>query len=93
MANSVIRIRKKQFFLYKVMPEFGERIWEYQTVSSYYSRIGLLSSKSIESFFWEEFWANLMIRCGSQSKYKKIYDKENGQAYEIVLNVYSKFFC
>jgi len=66
---------------FKVSPEFGERIWSTKPYHPYYSPDRFIeAAKNIEVFWEENFWQNLMIRCGSQSSTRKIYDKEDGQA-------------
>src|SRR6266496_418841 len=69
---------RNRFFLYKVMPEFGERIWSTKPYHLYYSPGQFIeAAKKYRKFFWEEilgkFDDTLLVPNPST---RKIYDKE-----------------
>jgi len=86
---------RNQFFLYKVMPEFGERKWSTQPFHPYYQPAGFIEkAKEYRKYFTEEILGKFddsMLPSNPQTR--KIYDKEKWTGYEVVLDVYSNLFA
>ena len=86
---------RNQFFLYKVMPEFGERKWSTQPFHPYYQPDRFIEkAKEYRKYFREEILGKFedpMLPPNPQTR--KIYDKEKWTGYEVVLDVYSNLFA
>ena len=85
--------QRNQFFLYKVMPEFGQRKWSTKSYHAYYSPEHFIEQgKSYRKYFWEEilgkFHHNLLP---PNARTRKIYDRELWTGYEVVLDVFGGF--
>ena len=86
---------RNRFFLYKLMPEFGERTW---STKPYHPNLSpnpfIDAAKQYRKFFWEEilgkFDDTLLI---PNPRTRKIYDKARWTGYEVVLDVYPNLFA
>ena len=88
-------MKRNDFFLYKVMPEFGERIWSTKYYHPYYSPTHFIEEgKKYRKYFREEILGKFDDSLLSpNSRTRKVYDKERWTGYEVVLDVYSHFFA
>ena len=86
---------RNRFFLYKVMPEFGERKWSTQPYHPYFSPGRFIEAgKEYRKFFREEILGKFddpMLQPNPHTR--KIYDKERWTGYEVVLDVYPNLFA
>lgn len=96
-VQSLLRDSDKErnnFFLYKIMPEFGERTWSTKPYHHYYSPERFTEkAKAYKKYFQEEiigeFDDSLLA---ANPRTRKVYDKERWTGYEVMLDVYSNFF-
>jgi dienelactone hydrolase len=88
-------MKRNDFFLYKVMPEFGERIWSTKAYHPYYSPTHFIEEgKKYRKIFREEILGKFDDSLLSPNpRTRKVYDKERWTGYEVVLDVYSHFFA
>jgi dienelactone hydrolase len=86
---------RNRFFLYKVMPEFGERNWSTKPYHPYYSPDRFIDkAKEYRKFFWEEILGKFDdTLLPPNPSTRKIYDKERWTGYEVVLDVYPNLFA
>ena len=86
---------RNQFFLYKVMPEFGERTWSTKPYHPYYSPDRFTdAAKEYRKFFGEEILGKFDdTLLAPNPSTRKIYDKERWTGYEVVLDVYPNLFA
>lgn len=86
---------RNRFFLYKVMPEFGERKWSTQPYHPYYSPDRFIEEgKKYRKLFREEILGKFddpMVAPNPHTR--KIYDKERWTGYEVELDVYPNLFA
>ena len=86
---------RNRFFLYKVMPEFGERNWSTKPYHPYFSPDHFIEqAKEYRKFFREEIlgkFDDTMLPPNPRTR--KIYDKERWTGYEVVLDVYTNLFA
>lgn len=82
-------------FLYKVMPEFGERVWSTKPYHPYYSPDHFVEkAKEYRKYFSEEIMGKFQQpMLPANPRTRKIYDKERWTGYEVVLDVYSDLFA
>lgn len=86
---------RKNYFLYKVMPEFAERKWSTTPYHPYFS-VDRFTDKSKEyrQYFSEEIigrFTDSLLPFNAQTR--KIFDKERWTGYEVVLDVYNNLFA
>lgn len=84
-----------RFYLYKVLPEFGDRKWSTKRYHSYFSPDTFVNrSAQYRKYFAEEiigkFDDNLLP---PNARSRKIYDDKLWSGYEVVLDVYSDFIA
>ncbi|MGK2860773.1 MAG: dienelactone hydrolase family protein, partial [Chitinophagaceae bacterium] len=86
---------RNQFFLYKVMPEFGERTWSSKSYHPYFSPDYFIQqAKEYRKYFHEEVMGQFDEEMlAPNARTRKIYDKERWTGYEVVLDVYSNLFA
>jgi dienelactone hydrolase len=86
---------RKRFFLYKIMPEFGERVWTTRPQLPYYSPNRFIeASKKYRKIFNEEIlgkFNDTLLPFDPHTR--KIYDKEKWTGYEVTLDVYPDLFA
>lgn len=86
---------RNRFFLYKVMPEFGERKWSTKLSHPYYSADRFIEQgKQYRTYFWKEILGKFddpMLAPNPLTR--KCYDKERWTGYEVVLDVYKDLFA
>jgi dienelactone hydrolase len=88
-------MERNNFFLYKVMPEFGKRVWSTKAYHPYYSPAHFIEEgKKYRKYFREEILGKFDdTLLASNARTRKLYDKERWTGYEVVLDVYSHFFA
>jgi len=86
---------RNRFFLYKVMPEFGERIWSTKPYHSYYSPDRFIErAKKYRKYFSEETLGRFDDNMLAPNPHtRKMYDKERWTGYQVVLDVYPNLFA
>jgi len=86
---------RNRFFLYKVMPEFGERIWSTKPYHPYYSPHGFIeAANKYRKIFNEEILGKFDDPLLTPNpRTRKIYEKERWTGYEVVLDVYPDLFA
>ena len=86
---------RNRFFLYKVMPEFGERTWSTKPYHPYYSPNGFIeAANKYRKIFNEEILGKFDDPLLAPNPHtRKIYDKERWTGYEVVLDVYPDLFA
>jgi len=86
---------RNKFFLYKAMPEFGERTWSTKPYHPYYSPNGFIeASNKYRKIFYEEILGKFDDPLLAPNPHtRKIYDKERWTGYEVVLDVYQDLFA
>lgn len=86
---------RNRFFLHKVMPAFGERVWSTKAYHPYYSPDGFIEEgKAYRKYFHEEIlgkFDDTMLPPNARTR--KIYNKERWTGYEVVLDVYTDFYA
>ena len=86
---------RNRFFLYKVMPEFGERKWSTQPYHPYFSPDRFIEEgKKYRKLFREEIlgkFEDTLLQLNPRTR--KIYYKERWTGYEVVLDVYPDLFA
>ena len=86
---------RNRFFLYKVMPEFGERNWSTRPYHSYFEPDSFIEkAKEYRKYFREEILGKFEDTMSIPNPHtRKIYDKERWTGYEVVLDVYPDVFA
>ena len=86
---------RNKFFLYKVMPEFGERTWSTKPYHPHYSPNGFIeAANKYRKIFNEEILGKFDDPLLAPNPHtRKIYDKERWTGYEVVLDVYQDLFA
>jgi len=86
---------RNRFFLYKLMPAFGERIWSTKPYHPYYSPDSFIEkAKTYRKIFSEEILGKFSdTLLPPNPRTRKIYDKERWTGYEVVLDVYPNLFA
>ena len=86
---------RNRSFLYKVMPEFGQRTWSSKAYHPYYSPDRFIEKgKKYRSYFQEEIlgkFDDTMLPPNPQTR--RLYDKERWTGYEVVLDVYANLIA
>lgn len=86
---------RNDFFLYQVMPEFGNRPWSTKSYHPYFDPAPFIEAgKKYRDYFWEEVLGKFeepLIDANPRSK--KIYEQELWAGYEVVLDVYEGFIA
>ena len=86
---------RNRTFLYKVMPEFGNRSWSTKPYHQYYSPDHFIEKgKEYRKYFQEKFMGKFddtMLPANPCTR--KVYDKERWTGYEVVLEVYPNLFA
>lgn len=81
---------RNKFFLYKVMPAWGDRQWSTKSYHAYFSPDKFIEEgKSYRKYFWEEVLGKFeepMLPPNARTR--KIYDTDRWTGYEVVLDVY-----
>ena len=85
--------QRNRFFLYQVMPEFGQKKWSTKSYHAYFPPESFIErGKTYRTYFWEEilgkFYDDLLP---ANARTRKIYDRELWTGYEVVLDVYDAF--
>ena len=87
--------QRNQFFLYKVMPEFGVRKWSTQPFHPYYQPASFTGkSGEYRKYLREEILGSFddsMLPPNPQTR--KIHDNEKWTGYDVVLDVYPDLFA
>jgi len=87
--------KRKDFFLYKVMPEFAERKWSTKPYHPYFSPDRFTAQVQLyRKVFHEEILGKFedpLLPPNPQTR--KLYDKERFTGYEVVLDVYPDVFA
>ncbi len=88
-------MERNNFFLYKAMPQFGERVWSTKSYHPYYSPDHFIEqAKEYRKYFREEILGKFDdTLLAPNPRTRKVYDKERWTGYEVVLDVYSDFFA
>ena len=86
---------RKRTFLYKLMPEFGQRVWSTQPYHPYFSPDQFIEqAKAYRKYFQEEVLGKFEDTLLPPNPItRKIYDKERWTGYEVVLDVYHHLFA
>jgi len=86
---------RNRFFLYKVMPEFGERTWSTKPYHPYYSPDRFIEqAKEYRKYFQEKILGKFDdTMLAPNPRTRKIYDKERWTGYEVALDVYPNLFA
>lgn len=81
---------RNKFFLYAVMPSWGDRQWSTKSYHPYFSPDKFIEEgKKYRKYFWEEVLGKFddpMLPPNARTR--KIYDSERWTGYEVVLDVY-----
>ncbi|MCW3089792.1 MAG: hypothetical protein JWP81_861 [Ferruginibacter sp.] len=85
--------QRNNFFLYKIMPEFGQRQWSTKAYHPYFPVDRFIEpAKEYRKYFQEEILGKFndpMLLPNARTR--KIYDKERWTGYEVVLDIYKDF--
>ncbi len=85
--------QRNKFFLYKIMPEFGQREWSTKAYHAYFSPDRFIGpAQSYRKYFREEIlgkFPDAMLPPNVRTR--KVYDKEKWTGYEVILDVYEDF--
>lgn len=86
---------RNRFFLYKVMPEFGERKWSTKSHHpSHPPERFIEEGKAYRAYFWEEVLGKFEDPLlPPDPRTRKVYDQERWTGYEVVLDVYPGLFA
>jgi dienelactone hydrolase len=83
---------RNQFFLYKVMPEFGKKTWSTKPFHPYFEpKTFTDQTKEYRRIFREEIlgtFEEAMLPANARTR--KLYDKEKWTGYEVMLDVYPR---
>jgi len=87
--------QRNNFFLYRLMPEFDDKIWSTRPYHPYFSPDSFIQqSKEYRRIFKEEVLGSFDdALLPFNARTKKIYDKERWTGYEVVLDVYKDLFA
>lgn len=88
-------MERNNFFLYKVMPDFGKRVWSTRSYHPYYSPDHFIEEgKKYRKYFREDILGRFEDSLLAPNPHtRKIYDKERWTGYEVTLDVYPDFFA
>ncbi|HEX8040499.1 MAG TPA: dienelactone hydrolase family protein, partial [Chryseosolibacter sp.] len=85
--------QRNKFFLYNIMPEFGQRQWSTKAYHPYFSPDRFIApARRYRQYFREEIlgkFSDAMLPADARTR--KVYDREKWTGYEVVLNVYEDF--
>lgn len=86
-------IQRNRFFLYKIMPEFGQREWSTKAYHPYFPVHRFIEpAKEYRKYFEDEVLGKFNDPMLSpNARTRKIYDKERWTGYEVLLDVYENF--
>ncbi len=86
---------RNRYFLYKLMPEFGQRTWSTKPYHHYYSPEHFIEqSGAYRKYLWEDIlgkFDDTMLPPNPRTR--RIYDEERWTGYEVVLDVYPDLFA
>jgi hypothetical protein len=86
---------RNRFFLYQVMPEFGERKWSTKSHHPFHSPERFVEEgKAYRRYFWEEVLGKFEdTLLPPDPRTRKVYDQERWTGYEVVLDVFPSLFA
>lgn len=85
--------QRNRFFLYQVMPEFGQKKWSTKSYHPYFSPESFIEQgKTYRTYFWEEVLGKFYDHpLPPNARTRKIYDRELWTGFEVVLDVHDSF--
>lgn len=82
--------KRNRFFLYKVMPEFGKKVWSTKSYHPYFSPDRFIEEgKNYRKYYGEEILGKFDYpKLPFNPLTRKVYDETRWTGYEVVLDVY-----
>ncbi len=86
---------RNRLFLYKVMPEFANKVWSTKTYHPYFSPDHFIQEgKEYRNYFWEEVLGKFDYpKLPFNPLTRKVYDDRKWTGYEVVLDVFSNLIA